>query len=263
MSVFTRPRSPSAARSPELRFDQYSRECQAGGGGERDSLRSEGAAAPGWGDRGAEAILFVALAEEERHSVASVDSTLVSDALEITPETVAAAADAARAAIAAAADSASLKQARAAHVGEGSPLARLNASLRDVAPERKAEFGKLIGQARGQVTQALAAREAELEAAMSCAQAIDFARRAISEVGRWLNYVTRGRFLTMAADLSNSINVEGSHFFGHYDPVDNPGGTRLKAPIQEAVNASTIIGLLTQTASADPSSSPSLEKIAR
>ena len=95
----------------------------------------------------------------------SVDSTLVSDALEITPETVAAAADAARAAIAAAADSASLKQARAAHVGEGSPLARLNASLRDVAPERKAEFGKLIGQARGQVTQALAAREAELEAA--------------------------------------------------------------------------------------------------
>jgi transketolase len=79
------------------------------------------------------------------------------------------------------------------------------------------------------------------------------ARRAISEVGRWLNYVTGGRFLTMAADLSNSINVEGSHFFGHYDPVDNPGGTRLKAPIQEAVNASTIIGLLTQTASADPS----------
>jgi transketolase len=59
--------------------------------------------------------------------------------------------------------------------------------------------------------------------------------------------------LTTAADLSNSINVEGSHFFGHYDPVDNPGGTRLKAPIQEAVNASTIIGLLTQTASADPS----------
>ncbi|MDX1495373.1 MAG: hypothetical protein R3253_15000, partial [Longimicrobiales bacterium] len=78
------------------------------------------------------------------------------------------------------------------------------------------------------------------------------ARRAISEVGRWLNYVTEGRFLTMAADLSSSINVEKAHFFGHYDPVDNPSGTRLKAPITEAVNASTIIGLVNQSASKDP-----------
>ncbi|MDH3270515.1 MAG: hypothetical protein OEN56_04240 [Gemmatimonadota bacterium] len=78
------------------------------------------------------------------------------------------------------------------------------------------------------------------------------ARRAISEVGRWLNYVTENRFFTMAADLSGSINVEKAHFFGHYDPVDNPLGTRLKAPIQEAVNASTIIGLINQSASEDP-----------
>jgi transketolase len=78
------------------------------------------------------------------------------------------------------------------------------------------------------------------------------ARRAISEVGRWLNYVTGGRFFTMAADLSSSINVEKAHFFGHYDPVENPGGTRLKAPIQEAVNASTMIGMVNQSASVDP-----------
>lgn len=78
------------------------------------------------------------------------------------------------------------------------------------------------------------------------------ARRAISEVGRWMNYVTEGRFLTMAADLSSSINVEKAHFFGHYDPVDNPSGTRLKAGIQEAVNASTIVGLVNQSASKDP-----------
>jgi transketolase len=77
-------------------------------------------------------------------------------------------------------------------------------------------------------------------------------RRAVSEVGRWLNYVTEGRFLTIAADLSGSINVEKSHFFGHYDPIQNPAGTRLKAPIQEAVNAATVIGLATQSASADP-----------
>ena len=63
-------------------------------------------------------------------------------------------------AIAAAADTAALKAARSAHTAEGSPLAQLNARLRDVAPDRKAEFGKLVGQARGRVNQALAAREA-------------------------------------------------------------------------------------------------------
>jgi len=77
-------------------------------------------------------------------------------------------------------------------------------------------------------------------------------RRAISEIGKWLNYVTEGRFLTIAADLSDSINIEHAHFFGHYDPVSNPAGTRLKAPIQEAVNASTIIGAISQNASPDP-----------
>jgi len=77
-------------------------------------------------------------------------------------------------------------------------------------------------------------------------------RRAVSEVGAWLNYVTDGRFMTMAADLSSSINVEKANLFGHYDPVDNPRGTRLKAAIQEAGNASTVIGLVSQNASTDP-----------
>ena len=77
-------------------------------------------------------------------------------------------------------------------------------------------------------------------------------RRAISEIGAWLNYVTDGRFMTMAADLSGSINVEKANLHGHYDPVDNPYGTRLKAAIQEAGNASTMIGLVSQNASLDP-----------
>lgn len=77
-------------------------------------------------------------------------------------------------------------------------------------------------------------------------------RRAVSEIGAWLNHVTGGRFLTMAADLSGSINVENANLLGHYDPVDNPCGTRLKAAIQEAGNASTVIGLVSQNASADP-----------
>ncbi len=77
-------------------------------------------------------------------------------------------------------------------------------------------------------------------------------RRVISEIGKWINYVTGNRMYTMAADLSHSINMEDSNFLGHYDPVSNPAGTRLKAGIQEAGNASTIIGLIGQTVSKDP-----------
>ena len=94
----------------------------------------------------------------------------MSDAPEITPETVGAAVEAALAAIAAASSTAELKAARSAHAGEASPLAHLNAQLRTVPNERKAEFGKLVGQARGRVTQALVAREEELAAAETAAQ---------------------------------------------------------------------------------------------
>jgi transketolase len=77
-------------------------------------------------------------------------------------------------------------------------------------------------------------------------------RKAISEIGKWMNYVTGNRFYTVAADLSSSINVENSSFFGHYDPVSNPAGTRLKAAITEAVNSATMCGLVGQNASTDP-----------
>jgi transketolase len=78
------------------------------------------------------------------------------------------------------------------------------------------------------------------------------ARRAISEIVKWMNYVTDGRFFTLAADLSESINVEHGSLWGHYSPTDNPLGTRCKAPIQEAGNVSTAIGLVSQSASVDP-----------
>ncbi|MCH8235443.1 MAG: hypothetical protein IIC29_04875 [Chloroflexi bacterium] len=77
-------------------------------------------------------------------------------------------------------------------------------------------------------------------------------RRAISEIIKWMNYVTENRFITVAADLAESINVEGGSIWGHFDPVTNPAGTRLKAVIQEAGNASTAIGLVGQSASLDP-----------
>ena len=99
-----------------------------------------------------------------------VDSCSVSETPLITPEAVESAVAAALAAIAAASDTAELKAARAAHTAEGSALAALNAGMRHVAPEDKAAFGKLIGQARGEVNQALAAREEELVAAETAAR---------------------------------------------------------------------------------------------
>jgi len=78
------------------------------------------------------------------------------------------------------------------------------------------------------------------------------ARRAISEIIKWVNYVTDNRFLTLAADLSESINIEHGSLWGHYDPESNPLGTRIKAAIQEAGNVSTAIGLVSQSASVDP-----------
>ena len=78
------------------------------------------------------------------------------------------------------------------------------------------------------------------------------ARRGISEVVKWMNYVTENRVLTIAADLSESVNLEHGSLWGHYDPEKNPLGTRLKAAIQEAGNASTAIGLVGQNASLDP-----------
>ena len=78
------------------------------------------------------------------------------------------------------------------------------------------------------------------------------ARRGISEVIKWMNYVTGNRFVTLAADLSESINLEHGSLWGHYNPETNPAGTRIKAAIQEAGNASTAIGLVSQSASLDP-----------
>ena len=61
-------------------------------------------------------------------------------------------------------------------------------------------------------------------------------RRAISEIIKWANYVTNNRFVVVAADLAESINVEHGAIWDTFDPVANPSGSRLKAAIQEAGN---------------------------
>lgn len=77
-------------------------------------------------------------------------------------------------------------------------------------------------------------------------------RRAISEIFKYANHVTDNRFVAIAADLAESINVQHSSLFGYFDPITNPSGTTMKAGIQEAGNASTAIGLIGQTTSLDP-----------
>lgn len=70
----------------------------------------------------------------------------------------------ATAAFAAATDLDALKEARLAHVGDRSPLALANRAIGGLDPADKAVAGRTLGAARGRVQQALAARQAELEA---------------------------------------------------------------------------------------------------
>ncbi len=81
----------------------------------------------------------------------------------LTADAVSAMVDAALADIAAAADLAALKDARLAHAGDRSPLALANREIGALPPAAKADTGKRIGEARGQVKTALEARQVELE----------------------------------------------------------------------------------------------------
>ncbi len=89
------------------------------------------------------------------------------DPVEVTPlksEEVEHARDAALAAVAAAADLDDLKAVRIDHAGDRSPLALANREIGALPPQARKEAGQRIGQARGAVNQALAARSAVLEA---------------------------------------------------------------------------------------------------
>ncbi|MFD1719257.1 phenylalanine--tRNA ligase subunit alpha [Georgenia deserti] len=68
------------------------------------------------------------------------------------------------AAVAAAGTLDELKAVRLAHAGDRSPLALANRAIGGLDKKDKAAAGKLVGQARGRVTKAVAARQAELEA---------------------------------------------------------------------------------------------------
>jgi len=94
----------------------------------------------------------------------------VSEPVTITDHAVEAAVDAAIAAIAAASDSTALKAARTMHTAEGSTIASFSSQLKNVPVDQKAQLGKLVGQARARVNQALTEREGEVLAVEEAAK---------------------------------------------------------------------------------------------
>ncbi|MGW8375749.1 phenylalanine--tRNA ligase subunit alpha [Streptomyces sp. ODS28] len=79
------------------------------------------------------------------------------------PEEIDRAKDEAISAIAGAADLEALREVKAAHAGDRSPLALANREIGALPPHAKAEAGKRVGQARGAVSKALKLRQEELE----------------------------------------------------------------------------------------------------
>ncbi|WP_066042950.1 phenylalanine--tRNA ligase subunit alpha [Herbiconiux solani] len=101
----------------------------------------------------------------------------MSEPIAITEQAVNDAVDAALAALETAADSATLRAVRSEHAGENSPLAAFNAAIKSLPGDQKAAAGKLVGQARARVNQAIAARETEVvaleEQARLASEAVD------------------------------------------------------------------------------------------
>ncbi len=95
----------------------------------------------------------------------------------VSPAELEAARDAALAAIAAATDLEQLKAVRTEHAGDRSPLALANREIGALPPQARREAGQRVGQARGAVSKALAARqevlEAEHEARILVEEAVD------------------------------------------------------------------------------------------
>jgi phenylalanyl-tRNA synthetase alpha chain len=88
------------------------------------------------------------------------------DPVQVTPlnaDEVERARDEALAAVAAAGDLDALKAARLAHAGDRSPLALANREIGALPPAAKADAGKRVGAARRAVTEALSARQEQLE----------------------------------------------------------------------------------------------------
>jgi len=138
--------------------------------------------------------------------------------------------DDALAAIAAAADLDQLKAARIAHAGDRSPLALANAEIGALPPAARAEAGLRVGSARAAIRQALAERQAELEAERDqrvlIEEAVDVtlpwdrslagARHPVTTLGERLTDV----FVSMGYEVAEGPEVEAEWY--NFDALNFP-----------------------------------------
>ena len=91
-------------------------------------------------------------------------------------------------AVAAATSTAELKQVRIDHAGDRSPLALANRQIGGLPPAARKEAGARVGRARGQVSQAIAARQRELaeeELAGALDTSLSHERICHTDIGVW------------------------------------------------------------------------------
>lgn len=146
------------------------------------------------------------------------------------PEQLDAAVAAALAAFAAATDLDTLKQARTEHAGDHSALALANREIGALPPAARKAAGQRVGTARGAVNQALAARQAELEADRDARvlveEAVDVtlptdrepigARHPVTTVQELLGDI----FLDMGWEIAEGPEAESSWF--NFDALNTP-----------------------------------------
>ena len=148
----------------------------------------------------------------------------------LNPDEVDAARDAALAAIAAATDLDALKSVRLEHAGDRSTLALANREIGALPPAAKAEAGKRVGSARRVVTEALAARQTELEAERDARVLVD---EAVDVSLPWDRVAPGARhplttlservadlFLAMGYEWSEGPEVEAEWF--NFDALNMP-----------------------------------------
>jgi phenylalanyl-tRNA synthetase alpha chain len=148
----------------------------------------------------------------------------------LAPEEVQRATDEALSAIAAASTPEELKAARLAHAGDRAPIALANAEIGALPPAARAEAGRRIGAARAAIRQALAGRQAHVEAERDrrvlVEEAVDVtlpwdrrpagARHPVAAVGEQLVDV----FVGMGYEVAEGPEVEAEWY--NFDALNFP-----------------------------------------
>src|SRR3954447_7538368 len=123
-----------------------------------------------------------------------------------------------------------LKAARIAHMGDRSPLALANREIAALPPAARAAAGKRVGQARGAVNKAHAAREAELaaerdrrvlvEEAVDVTLPTDRARIGARHPLTTVQELICDVFLTMGWEIADGPEAEAAWF--NFDALNTP-----------------------------------------